>query len=345
VTAVVFGLPAGALADRLPYRRVLVSTDLARLVVLLALAATIRWLDGGVAALLLAAVALGMVRVVHDAAANASVPLVVADEHLVAANGRMQASEAISTAIGPALAGALIAAGGTTLAFGVDAASFALSGTTLASVRRLDDAPPPTETIGFRAEIGDGVRRLWADAPMRRIVALLAAMNVLAVAVEAQFIPYAREVLDIGALGVGAYFALGGSVAVATSLLAGRSSSALGSAVALGVGVFAAGVLVAGLFPSFATVALAYIGAGFGSALVVTHATTFRQRRFPVRLQGRISMAVRAMILAPMPIGFVAGGWLAEEQGPAVLFVVAGCVGLASAVGGVVSGTARLREG
>jgi hypothetical protein len=179
---------------------------------------------------------------------------------------------------------------------------------------------------------------------MRRVVALVAAMNIVAVAVEAQFIPYAREVLGIGALGIGAYFALGGSVAVAVSLLTGRSTAALGSAVVGGLFVFSLGVLVAGLFPSFGTVALAYIGAGAGSALVVTHAATFRQRRFPVRLQGRMAMAVRALILAPMPIGFIAGGWLASSAGPEVLFTVAGAIGLAVAGLGVANGTVSLRE-
>jgi hypothetical protein len=179
---------------------------------------------------------------------------------------------------------------------------------------------------------------------MRRIVVLVAAMNVLAVAVEAQFIPYAREVLGIGALGIGAYFALGGTVAVITSLLVGRSTSALGSAVTIGLAVFAGGVLLAGLSPSRLSVAVAYLCAGFGSAIVITHATTFRQRRFPVRVQGRVAMAVRALILAPMPVGFIAGGWLAVHRSPEELFVVAGIVGLAAVVWSALTGTARLRE-
>lgn len=351
VTAVLFGLPAGALADRLPYRRVLVLTDLGRLGILLALVLSLHLDAGGITPLLAVAIGLGIVRVVHDAAASAAIPLVVPHEDLVAANGRMQASEAASTAVGPALAGALIAVSGTTLAFGVDAATFALSGLTLARLRRLDEAPPPEEAAEtarafarFRGDIADGVRQLVHDAPMRRIVVLVAAMNVLAVAVEAQFIPYAREVLGIGALGIGAYFALGGTVAVITSLLVGRSTSALGSAVTIGLAVFAGGVLLAGLSPSRLSVAVAYLCAGFGSAIVITHATTFRQRRFPVRVQGRVAMAVRALILAPMPVGFIAGGWLAVHRSPEELFVVAGIVGLAAVVWSALTGTARLRE-
>jgi hypothetical protein len=55
-------------------------------------------------------------------------------------------------------------------------------------------------------------------------------------------------------------------------------------------------------------------------------------------------MAVRALILAPMPVGFIAGGWLAVHRSPEELFTVAGLIGLAAVVWSALSGTARLRE-
>ena len=56
-------------------------------------------------------------------------------------------------------------------------------------------------------------------------------------------------------------------------------------------------------------------------------------------------MAVRALILAPMPVGFVGGGWVSLHYGPERLFLIAGGIGLAAALWGVLSGTARLQEG
>ena len=348
-TAILVGLPAGALADRLPYRRVLVLTDLGRMVILIALIASTVGPGGSIVALLAAAIGLGVVRVVHDAAHNAALPLVVANDDLLAANGRMQAVDAGMTAIGPVVAGALIAVGGTALAFGTDAGTFAIAGALVSTLRPLDDAPPPEGDVvagwfgRLRHDIADGVRHLWADRPMRRIAGMVAAMNLVAVSVEAQFIPYAREVLEIGPLGIGAYFALGGTVAVTVSLLAGRSVVASGRAVTVGLAVFSGGVAIAGIWPSFASVALAYTCAGAGSALVTTHLATFRQRRFPIRLQGRVSMSMRALILAPMPVGFVLGGWLSVRSGPELLFTISGVIGLVVASWGVLSGTSRLR--
>jgi MFS family permease len=342
LTAVGFGLVAGALADRLAHRRVLVLTDVARVLLLVALVGALAAPGGDLAALLVAATGLGLTRVLHDAAESAAVPLVVEEPGLVAANGRLQASEAAATAAGPAVAGALLGLGGPPLAFAADAASFAASGAALTGLRSLDEASPEEPDAAdaaavlptVRADVAEGVRRLLADRPMVRVLVLLAAVNVVSVCVEAQFVPYAREVLGIGGLGIGAYFALGGLAAVVTSLLAGRASGARGDAIVIGLVVFAAGVLSAGLAPSHLTAALAYLGAGVGSALAATHAAALRQSRFPVRLQGRVAMAVRAAIVAILPVPLIAGGWLADVAGPEALFVTTAAVGLGAAAWG-----------
>ena len=351
LTAVGFGLVAGALADRLAHRRVLVLTDVARVLLLLGLVAAVAAPGGDLAALLVGATGLGVTRVLHDAAESAAVPLVVEEQGLVAANGRLQASEAAATAAGPALAGALLGLGGPALAFAADAVSFAVSGGALTGLRSLDDAAPAEPGAGdaaavlptVRADVAEGVRRLFADRPMVRVLVLLAAVNVVSVCVEAQFVPYAREVLGIGGLGIGAYFALGGVAAVVTSLLAGRSSGARGDAIVIALVVFALGVLVAGLFPSHLTAGLAFIGAGVGSALAGTHAAALRQARFPVRLQGRVAMAARAAMVALMPIPLVLGGWLADVAGPEVLFSTTAAIGLAAAGWGVLRAVPTIR--
>jgi MFS family permease len=345
VTAVLFGLVAGALADRLAHRRVLVLTDVARAVLLVALVAALAAPGPDLAALLVAATGLGLTRVLHDGAESAAVPLVVEEPRLVAANGRLQASEAAATAAGPAVAGALLGLGGPPLAFAADAVSFVASGAALTGLRSLDDAataePPDAGDAAavlptVRADVAEGVRRLWADRPMVRVLVLLAAVNVVSVCVEAQFVPYAREVLGLGGLGIGAYFALGGVAAVVTSLLAGRAAGARGDAIVIGLVVFAGGVLVAGLAPSHVTAGVAYVGAGVGSALAATHAAALRQSRFPVRFQGRVSMAVRASIVAVLPVPLIAGGWLADAAGPEALFVTTAVIGLVVAAWGAV---------
>ena len=67
-------------------------------------------------------------------------------------------------------------------------------------------------------------------------------MNVMAVAVEAQFIPYAKTVLHLSNIGIGFYFALGGAAGVLSALALGRSEHTRGDAMILGAAMFAAGV-------------------------------------------------------------------------------------------------------
>jgi hypothetical protein len=176
-----------------------------------------------------------------------------------------------------------------------------------------------------------------------KAVLLVSAMNVMAVAVEAQFIPYAKSVLHLSGLAIGAYFAIGGVAGVATSLLIGRKERTRGDVMIAGVVIFGLGVLVAGLWPSEVTALLAYLGAGVGSVMAVTHWYSLRQRRFPVRLLGRVTVATRILLYGPLPVAYVVGGALARSEGSETLFVAAAGVGLAAAGWALLAGLGRLR--
>jgi MFS family permease len=154
----------------------------------------------------------------------------------------------------------------------------------------------------------------------------------MAVSVEAQFIPYAKTVLHLSAIGIGAYFGLGGAAGVFTAWLLDRTDRTRGDAMIVGVFVFGIGVLLAGLVPSRITVVFTYLAAGIGSVLAISHWSSLRQRRFPVRLLGRVTMATRMVLFGVIPIAYVAGGALAHSEGSQTLFVVAACVGLAACV-------------
>jgi hypothetical protein len=174
---------------------------------------------------------------------------------------------------------------------------------------------------------------------------LVAAMNVVAVAVEAQFVPYAKELLDLGEGAVGVYFAIGGLAGLLTALVLSRRQEARGDIVLSGVGFFAAGVMVAGLAPSRISAGVAFVAAGVGSVMVITHFSALRQRRFPVRLLGRVGMAARTVLFGILPLAHLGGGWLARESGPKTLFVVAAAVGLIATAWGAAVGFGRVRMG
>jgi hypothetical protein len=86
-----------------------------------------------------------------------------------------------------------------------------------------------------------------------------------------------------------------------------------------------------------------YVAAGAGSVLQITHWASLRQRRFPVRLLGRVTVATRLALFGVMPIAYVAGGALARAEGSQALFVVAAGVGLVACVWAWLVGLGRVR--
>ena len=347
VTVLLLGLVAGALGDRVRRRPLLVATDLTRGVVLLALAVGVMSDDHPVVLLYVAAFALGALRVAHDAAEAALVPILVEEQRILRANSRLHASDSAAIAAGPVMAGALVALGGASLAFLADAVTFAVSGMALRSIRRIDDHDRPTGDAAERWAISDDIRAGWKALVRERIVVqallVLAALNVVAIAAEAQFIPYAQDVIGMSAVALGLNFALGGATAVVTALVVGRRSVVRGDVLLLGLAVFSAGFLVAGIAPSRGTAALAHVCAGFGSALATTHWYSLRHKRFPLYLIGRVTIVTRMAVMALVPVAYVLGGWVASHAGPEVLFVAVASIGLLATAWGTFVGLGRLR--
>src|SRR5205823_12976009 len=100
---------------------------------------------------------------------------------------------------------------------------------------------------------------------------------------------------------------------------------------------------LAGIVPSRLTVVFTYIAAGSGSVLTFSHWSSLRQRRFPVRLLGRVTVATRMVLFGVMPVAAVAGGAVARAEGSRALFVAAGCIGLAACVWAWAVGLGSLR--
>ena len=121
---VVLSVPAGIVADRFERRRVLLVTDLARGLLMLAMA----WLvasRGPLWAIVVLAVAATCFSTFFGPTLGAYLPSLVRDEReLGPANSAWSTLDNLAFVIGPAIAGLLIAASGLTLAFLLNALSF-----------------------------------------------------------------------------------------------------------------------------------------------------------------------------------------------------------------------------
>jgi MFS family permease len=121
-----FGLPAGAIADRYDRRRIVAAVNLARAAVLAVLAATMVGGAVSIAIVLLTLFILGTAEIFADVSSSSLVPRLVPREHLGVANARLTGAFLLTNQLlGPPI-GAFLFTVGMALPFAANAACFAL---------------------------------------------------------------------------------------------------------------------------------------------------------------------------------------------------------------------------
>lgn len=167
-------------ADRHDRRRLMISTDLLRLLLLLGLAAAL--LRGPVPLWALAGFALaeGSASAVFAPARLALVPAIIPAGQLLRANGIMQACFMASFGIGPLLLGPLLAVTVMPGVVAVNAATFAVSAATLAAMRLAAPGGPPAADPGMRADLAAGWRAVRSAPDVPLVLGTFVAALVLA---------------------------------------------------------------------------------------------------------------------------------------------------------------------
>jgi MFS family permease len=288
VPALLFGLHGGVVADRWDRRRVMISADLVRGIVLVPVA--IAGLTGHLplAVLVVAAFLLTAATSYFDPAYGGLLPALVDRRNVQQANGLVRATADALSVGGWALAGLLLVVLPISAFFALNAASFFLSAVLLVGVRtkgraRESDAGPPKISEGFAA--------------LRPLPVLAAAVVVLGLAVTLSSgtwivgVPeLVRSTLGLGAGSfslVAAAYAFGSICAGATlaRFPVGRKARASMLAWALylpAYGLFA----VAGSLP-VALAAGLICGVGQGSSWVLINSAA--QEEVPDRFLGRVT--------------------------------------------------------
>src|SRR3954462_14141213 len=172
VSVLLFGLFAGAWADRLRRRPILIWTDLGRAAVLLTIPIAAMRHSLTMTHLYVVAAAAGLLTVLFDVSYQAYVPTLVERENIVQANAKLALSESVAEVSGPGIAGFLVTALTAPVAILFDALSFLVSAASIALVRKPEPPPAPRkadEHIG--REIAEGLRFSWRN-PYLRAMAL-----------------------------------------------------------------------------------------------------------------------------------------------------------------------------
>jgi MFS family permease len=325
---------AGALADRLPPRRLMVACELGQAVVVAVIALVLPALP----VLLLLIAVKTLFAVLFEPAGRAVLPRLVPDHELEKANAALGIGTHGLEVAGPLLAAALLPALGIRGVLWVDVASFALSALLLARLPRLSSVEHPEEPGGIWAEARAGLRYLAGH----RVVRTLAVGFWVVVACtgldDVVLVFLAKDSLHAGDSAVSLMYA-----GVGLGLLAGylalsrsRQPATIRLAVA-GLILSSAGNMLTGLAWAVAVAVAMQAVRGVGLALIDTGLPAVIARSVPAHLRGRVFAATYGGVsLAGMLSSLVGGVTLAVASPRAVLVVAGGLGVLAAATTGAI---------
>ncbi len=317
--ALLFGFLAGAAADRVDRRRIIVGINLGRAVVLTLLAATIASGTVNIAVVLATLFILGTAETFADVASSSLLPRVVPRADLGLANARMQGAQLLTNQLLTPPIGAFLFAAGMALPFATNAACFAL-GSLLVSRVVASRAPAPDERrnpSSLREDMAEGLRWLIAHRPMRTLALTILVFNVTFGAAWSVLVLYASERLGMDAVGFGLIttaIAAGGLIGAASyGRLARRFS--LGNIMRVGLVIETLTHLTLALTQSPAVALATMVVFGAHAFVWGTTATTVRQRVVPDGLLGRVTGVYTVGMFGGIAVGTPIGGLLARQFG------------------------------
>lgn len=322
----VFSPFGGSLADHHPRRRILLIMQTAMAVVALGL--WLVWaLDLRDPYLLLALVALiGALNGVSMPSWQGFVHDLVPREDLLSAVTMNSLQFNAARAIGPALAGILLATLGPSWAFGINALSFGCVIVALLLVRAGRDAVRTPKTASVARQFGSALRYVRTQPGLIMSIVVAATIGFLGNPMFSFTVVFAGAVFNVGPVALGLMnAALGvGAFAAAPIVSGSRWSPALSRLVSIGLVVYSAALIVFAMAPGYAVglVAAVVIGACFLG--VVASINTATQLIVADPFRGRV-LAIRLMTFTlAAPLGSLAWGATSDAIGPRPTVLIAG---------------------
>jgi MFS family permease len=312
-----FGLAIGAWTDRTDRKRLMIAVDILQAIAIASvpLAAMAGLLSVGW--IIAVVFVMSMLGIFFQASEFGAIPSLVGKDDLVAANGRVQASFAAASIVGPFAAGAALALMPVEWLLYGDAASFLVSAFALALIRVPFNAPVMRRTTSLRQDIVEGLRYVLGHPVLRNISLMMAMINVIATTTYAQLVLFAKKELGAADSEVGVLFAAGGAGVLLFGMLAGplRRRWSFGN-VALGA-LMLSGLLTIALAytPSFLPAAIVWgASAGLGTLFNI-NTGSLRQAIVPNHMLGRVISIAMVLAWSANPIGAIGGGILVERIG------------------------------
>jgi MFS family permease len=324
------GAWGGLLADRIPKRRLLMTTQALMMIPaagLFAVTATgivTPWM------VYLAVFAFGSLNAVDNPTRQSFVYEMVGPDRVVNAVSLNSVVVQAARIVGPALAGVLIATVGVVPCFALNALTFVAMILALRGMDpgRLHAAPAAAREPGA---IRAGLRYVRRTPELMVPLALMALVGTLGFNFQVVLPLLAKFSFESGAMTYAALVSAMAVGSIAGALVNGHRGRTGPRLIAGGALAFGVSALLAAAMPSLALeiVMLAVLGAA-----AVTFAATINstlQLAVTPEMRGRVMALYSVVFLGSTPIGAPLTGWLAQSYDPRVALLLAGVSGLAAA--------------
>ncbi|WP_165423349.1 MFS transporter [Ktedonosporobacter rubrisoli] len=321
-----FGLPVGALVDRLDRRQIIFWVCLIRVgtLAILALATIMRLIS--LPLIYICALILGVAETFADSAAISMVPAVVSREKLEQANAKFIGTQTIMYEfLGPTLGGAL-ASLGLALALGSSSGLYLLALLAMFWLKGSFRAERQAQTK-LGTDIIEGLSFLWQNKLLRTLTGIVTVMNLGWSAWQAVLVLYA---IAPGPLGLTKFeygllltgIGIGG---VMGTVVAGPIQRWLGQHLTIGADILGTFVMVG--VPALTTnawlVGIAAVIGGAGATMWSVTVRSLMQRIVPDAFMGRTNGAIRVLGYGSLSLGAALAGIIAQFMGIRAVFWLA----------------------
>lgn len=324
------GAWAGVLSDRLPRRSVLLTTQIVATVANGVLAALVL---GGVVQLwqvLLIAGLTGVAGAIEGPSRSAFVSEMVGTARLRGAISLNATTFHLGGLLGPAISGVLIASLGSGWSIAINAATTAIAVVAIALMRGHELVPTPKQPRS-RGQIREALRYAWRKPAIRWSLVLLASVSVFGMNLPVLLAAAADGTYGTGATGYGLYNSLCAGGAFLGALLSSRRRSLrLRDVVGFGA-LYGAVTMLAGWEGWYPVFLSALVGIGLTRLLFAMSAEALTQLSTNPAIRGRIVSFYIMVLMGGQAAGGILMGWIAENLGGQVAFLVAGAVPLLTA--------------
>jgi len=337
-------LAAGAIADRVDRRVLMVRVQYARLVAIALFAAAVAagWMT--LPLLYCSVFVLASAQVLVDTAAPTLLPRLVERPALAAANARLFGIEMATNGMVGRPVGGLLSAVAPAVPFVATALSYGgsalllrrLPGTFRPTVHDSDDSDDSDGSgvrRSMRAHVADGLRWVWRQPLIRTITLVVTFMNLARAMTMSIFVLYALELLRLDGVGFGILTSAVAVGAVTGSLVnAWAGTRAAGPVLVAAVLAHGATTVTMGLTSSPWVAGAASAGFGFAVMTWSVLTASVRQSVVPDELLGRVGSVHRFVSWGAAPLGAVLGGVLAAALGLRAPLVIGGAAVIVAAV-------------